>query len=101
MANRTRPFHPASQIIAVLSAAWLAGCVPDLGPKPELENPETLKSEQTLAAPAGDWPADQWWERYGDSELDTLIDEALAGSPDLKIAEARMHQADAAEQQAG
>jgi NodT family efflux transporter outer membrane factor (OMF) lipoprotein len=101
MANRTRPFHPASQIIAVLSAAWLAGCVPDLGPKPELENPETLKSEQTLAAPAGDWPADQWWKRYGDSELDTLIDEALAGSPDLKIAEARMHQADAAEQQAG
>jgi NodT family efflux transporter outer membrane factor (OMF) lipoprotein len=60
-----------------------------------------LKSEQTLAAPAGNWPADRWWTGYGDSELDTLVDEALAGSPDLKIAEARMREAGAAEQVAG
>jgi NodT family efflux transporter outer membrane factor (OMF) lipoprotein len=101
MSFRTRPFSHTSPIIAALSAAWLAGCVPDLGPKPEVENAASLESDRTLAAAVGDWPADQWWKSYGDSELDTLIDEALAGSPDLKIAEARLHQADAAEQQAG
>jgi NodT family efflux transporter outer membrane factor (OMF) lipoprotein len=98
---RAHPFRHTSPIIAVLSAAWLAGCVPDLGPKPEIESPASLKSDQTLAAPAGAWPADRWWTSYGDSELDTLVDEALAGSPDLKIAEARMREAGAAEQVAG
>ena len=26
------------------------------------------------------WPADHWWQRYGDSQLDALVDEALANS---------------------
>ena len=44
---------------------------------------------------------DNWWQVYGDPELNRLIDEALQGSPNIKIAEARLRQAKAVAQQAG
>ena len=36
------------------------------------------------------WPADHWWQRYGDSQLDALVDEALANSPSMSSAQARL-----------
>ena len=39
-----------------------------------------LASSQSLAAPAAEWPADEWWRAYGDPQLDTLETAALAGS---------------------
>jgi NodT family efflux transporter outer membrane factor (OMF) lipoprotein len=42
-----------------------------------------------------EWPSDQWWTAYGDAQLDALIDEALAGAPDLAKAKARVSQAEA------
>ena len=36
-----------------------------------------------------------WWHAYGDPQLDTLMTEALAGSPSLQIAQARLRQAQA------
>ncbi|MEZ5565857.1 MAG: hypothetical protein R3F24_10210 [Gammaproteobacteria bacterium] len=38
---------------------------------------------------------DTWWKAFGDAQLDTLIDQALHGSPTLAAALARMHQAQA------
>jgi outer membrane protein TolC len=38
-------------------------------------------TEQSFAAPRGQWPADSWWQAYGDPQLNGLIDEALADSP--------------------
>ena len=38
---------------------------------------------------------DSWWQAFGDVQLDTLIDEALHGSPTLAGALARMRQAQA------
>jgi NodT family efflux transporter outer membrane factor (OMF) lipoprotein len=37
-----------------------------------------------------------WWTELGDAELDSLIDTALTGSPDVQAAEARLRQARAA-----
>jgi len=48
---------------------------------------------QSFAAPVGAWPADSWWKSYHDAQLDTLIDEALAGSPTLAAADARLRRA--------
>ena len=42
------------------------------------------------------WPERNWWKRFGDGQLDGLIDEALRDSPDMQIASARAHQATAA-----
>lgn len=39
-------------------------------------------------------PAD-WWRGFGDAQLNTLIDRALAQSPNLKLAEARVARANA------
>jgi NodT family efflux transporter outer membrane factor (OMF) lipoprotein len=74
----------------------LAGCgLPELGPRPELRAPATLESARTLAAasPTADWPQDGWWQTYGDPQLDALVAEALAGSPDVAAAQARIRQA--------
>jgi len=78
-----------------------AACAPDLGPKPTLVSPADLPTGRSFAAPQAEWPATAWWRAYGDTQLDALIDEALAGAPDLRIAEARMRQAEAAAQAAG
>jgi NodT family efflux transporter outer membrane factor (OMF) lipoprotein len=80
-----------------VSALLLAGCVDRGGwkPAPELQ-PQSLASSQTLkdaTAEAAAWPADGWWKSYGDPQLDALVDEALAGSPSLEIAQARLRAA--------
>jgi len=80
-------------------AASLAGCVDrgDWKPAPRLE-PQALGAQQTLAGArldAAAWPADLWWHAYGDPQLDALVAEALAGSPSLEIAQARLRAAQA------
>lgn len=41
----------------------------------------------------GEWPVSQWWRGYGDAQLSSLIEEALAEAPDMRAAEARARQA--------
>src|SRR6266404_5304355 len=88
-----------SIVLGVTVAASLAGCVErgDWKPAAQLQ-PQALGAQQTLAGAkldAAAWPADQWWRGYADPQLDTLIAEALAGSPSLEIAEARLRAAQA------
>ena len=42
------------------------------------------------------WPADTWWTRYGDPQLNALVEDALRNSPSLSRAQARLAQANAA-----
>jgi len=42
-----------------------------------------------------------WWKSFGSTELRSLVDEALAGSPDLAIASERVQQAEAEVRVAG
>lgn len=39
------------------------------------------------------WPQQAWWRDYGDPQLDALIAQALANSPDVAAASARLHRA--------
>ena len=80
---------------AVLAFLALAGCAPDLGAMPQMQAPASYATAKSFAAPKADWPTDTWWRAYRDPQLDQLIEEALAGSPDLKIAAARVRGADA------
>lgn len=86
---------------AVMLAAGVAACAPDLGPVPQLQSSDQLATARNFVAPAAAWPKDEWWKVYGDPVLDRLIAQALAGSPDLKLAEARLREADAAAERAG
>lgn len=86
---------------AILASA--AGCasVPDLGARPAPAAPESLAATQSFADARGAWPADAWWRGFGDPQLDRLIEEALAGAPDIRAASARVRAAEALAQQAG
>ena len=76
-------------------AATLYGCAPALGPKPKLSEPAAYATARSFATPETAWPDDHWWEAYGDAQLDRLEGEALQGGPNLRIADARMREANA------
>ncbi len=82
---------------ALLAAALFvaAGCapIPRLDAPPALKKVDQLGSSDSFAAPAAAWPGEGWWHAYGDTQLDALIKEALRGSPDLDLAQARLHAA--------
>ncbi len=87
----------------VSSLAVLAGCaVPDLGPRPELATPTSYAAGASIVSTRDKaWPVAGWWHGYGDPQLDMLMAEALAGSPDIAIAAARVRTARGVVQQAG
>jgi len=88
-------------LIPLLALLPLAACAPDLGTKPAPRSAASLASTAALPSENGQWPGDGWWQRYGDPQLDQLIAEGLAGSPDIAAAAARVAKADALAQQAG
>ncbi len=51
--------------------------------------------QDTRNQPHMAWPNEAWWRAYGDPQLDALMQTALAGSPTLKAAQARLSQAQA------
>jgi NodT family efflux transporter outer membrane factor (OMF) lipoprotein len=84
--------------VALVSALLLAGCASTHGLAPEasLNDANALAAQQTLAAApqsSAAWPRADWWAAYKDPQLDALIDEALAGNPTLRVAQARTRKA--------
>lgn len=73
-----RPNLPARGMAAI-TFVLLAGCaaVPDLGNAPQLAAPDGYETSQSFAGPVAAWPSDQWWEAYGDAQLNALVEEAL------------------------
>ena len=84
-------------LLATASAIALSACatLPPPTPARQAKAPDAYETQQAFAAPAADWPADAWWKAYGDPQLDALIDQALAGSPTLAEATARVRSAQA------
>ena len=67
-----------------------------LAPASSPASADALAATRSLAAAKvspGAWPDAQWWKAFGDPALDTLIDQALAENPSLKVAEARTRKA--------
>lgn len=93
----------ASACLGAITALGLAGCASI--PADTTHAPASLVPPASLAANgAGDirlaregWPDANWWQAYGDAQLDGLIQRALASSPNLEAASARIAQALAAQ----
>lgn len=83
-------------VVLLSSCSLLSGCasVPETSP-PELEAeiPGTWAALGPDAEADSTGSTDRWWELLRDSELDTLIQEALAHNGDLAAAAARIDQA--------
>jgi NodT family efflux transporter outer membrane factor (OMF) lipoprotein len=75
--------------------------VPDLGVKPEPRAASAFAASASLSGFQSEWPSEGWWANYADAQLSALIDEAIAGSPDLAAAAARMRTAEGYAQRAG
>lgn len=87
-------------LLATTSVLVLSGCaIPNLGVRPRLADAAGYASTHSLEPGSAAWPADRWWEAYGDSQLNTLIAEALADAPTLAAAAARVRRAESAVQQ--
>ncbi|MDB5998754.1 MAG: transporter, partial [Rhizobacter sp.] len=85
-------------IVALASVAvmTLAGCANSAGIKPTAVTlaPEAIGLSSTTSADSPAIAAD-WWQSFGDTTLNGLIDRALVGSPNLKAAQARLQRAQA------
>lgn len=85
----------SSRIVpAAASALMLVACASthQLRPEATAVAPDSLQIGRSLSGTpldAAAWPQAQWWTRYGDSQLNELIDAALDGSPSLRVAEGR------------
>jgi len=84
-----------NKLTALLVCLALAGCVipPAKDAAPVLSEPQRADFARTGLA---QWPAAQWWQAFGDAQLDRLIERALMDSPSMAVAQARLQQAAAA-----
>jgi NodT family efflux transporter outer membrane factor (OMF) lipoprotein len=84
-------------LTAAASASVLAACasLPGSSPARQAGAPSSYATAQTFTAPASAWPADAWWRAYDDPQLTGLVEEALADSPSLAQAQARVRKAEA------
>lgn len=100
---RPSPGRTGRWSLPVACFLGLAACapLPTMDAPAEPRSMNQLVSARSFAEPATAWPKTDWWTAYGDAQLDALIEEALHGSPNLAIAEARMRQAGAMTQVAG
>ncbi len=98
------PLLKPAMLAAGLAAMLAVACapLPATGPKPMPRPPESVAAAQSLPGSAeGAWPDERWWQAYGDAQLDALIAEGMASSPDVAAAAARLRRAGGLAQQAG
>jgi NodT family efflux transporter outer membrane factor (OMF) lipoprotein len=83
-----KPLLPLAILLALAGCAQMDKAA---GPVSRLDG-----AQLGLQLSAVEWPQQQWWRRYADPQLDTLVEEALARSPSMTAAQARLAQANAA-----
>ncbi len=89
----------ARTLAGLLGATALSACatLPPETPARIATPAQAYAVAQSLAGSERAWPADAWWTAYGDSQLNGLMAEALAGSPSLAAAAARVRKAQSSE----
>ncbi len=79
-------------VLALSVSLALAGCAsipPDTQQLPQ-QDLATVQLAADIHLASEGWPAAQWWRQFQDDQLDQLIDQALAASPNLAVANARI-----------
>ena len=75
----------------------ISGCIGTGGiaPQGHALNANTLATDEAIQDAAQDahWPTTQWWQAYGDPQLNRWVELATQNSPSLAMAAARVRQA--------
>src|SRR5262245_56547531 len=84
-------------VVSLFSILLVSGCagLPADEARGKIKPAAHYGAERSFAGSRAEWPADAWWTGYGDPQLDRLIAEALAGAPNLAVAQARLRRAQA------
>jgi NodT family efflux transporter outer membrane factor (OMF) lipoprotein len=89
-------FRSATTPVTLALAFLVAGCASThgLAPQDHPTQADSIAAARSLGefSSAG-FPRTDWWKALGDPQLDALIDEALAGTPTLAAADARLRAA--------
>jgi len=99
LANAAMP--AIKTVVIMIAALGLNACSiwPDYM-RPNISMPEMFTSQKEVANAPLTVP-NRWWELYRDATLNNLIDEALKNNTDIKVAVARVEEADAVLREAG
>jgi NodT family efflux transporter outer membrane factor (OMF) lipoprotein len=81
----------AGTLLIASGCAWIPKG--DL-PAEYLEPPEMKETLAEVTSRLQQWPDDQWWKQFGNPELNELIETALKDNPGLKVASARLREAE-------
>ena len=80
----------------------LGGCM--VGPdykRPDPAVPATFSATDNPSAPAAETIPEKWWELYQDAALNDLVSKTLENNTDIRVAVARVEEADAYMQEIG
>ncbi|HZW07028.1 MAG TPA: efflux transporter outer membrane subunit [Phycisphaerales bacterium] len=100
MRSINRLSRPLALLLSAGAAAALTACKavgPDYA-EPQLTAPDAWATSDLPGAPGSGTPADlsRWWTTLNDSMLTSLMDRAVEGNLDLRVATARIREARAA-----
>jgi NodT family efflux transporter outer membrane factor (OMF) lipoprotein len=90
---KNQPLGP--RVAALAAALALAGCADMSGIAPQAAVRDAASVGLAGGQAPAFTPAAQWWRDFGDAQLDRLVEQALEGNPNLKLAEARLRRAQA------
>lgn len=97
-ATATHRYAPWLRLSSLTLVLGLTACASMTG----IQTHATLKNSSDAGLPVAQTTATatdainaQWWKAFGDKQLDTLITQAIAESPSLKLAQARLLKAQA------
>ncbi|MBU9589653.1 efflux transporter outer membrane subunit [Burkholderia multivorans] len=78
--------------IAALGALLLGACANTGGiaPRARLIDPVKVANGIPASSSRAAWPRDDWWTGWRDPQLDALVTDAVAGSPAIRVAQARI-----------
>lgn len=79
--------------LAVGTVLLLTACANPAGIAPQSSLRDSSALELAAATPTQAAVAPDWWRAFGDARLDRLVDQALAGSPSLRLAQTRLARA--------
>ncbi|HEX2604062.1 MAG TPA: efflux transporter outer membrane subunit [Oxalicibacterium sp.] len=92
MPRSFRSFVTASCVAVLLTAC---ASYKGIEPSGKLREPAQYAASESLPEQHGQWPDVSWAQQIGGAPLQSLIDEAIAGNPNLQVAAARVAAAQA------
>lgn len=90
----TIPTRISGLCLAVMLAVTGCGWIPKGDPPATyIVAPELQETLEEVTNRLQKWPEDRWWEQFQNTELNQLVETALRDNPGLKVASARLREA--------